>query len=547
MPVMRIVANVMDAYVKQACLAGAQKNTGFKIWRENFRQQGEYLELHRGILPLLPLFSKLFKVVERCGAVPGEFWDLASPVVGKGGKWYAGLYKRYIRNGLHGPSGDDNIKTMYLPRSSRWSMTRRRRRPNLFSWAVFGLVVLFGYYFNQVYLPAQPNPFDATPTATRSAESFTSEAEQLFRDGRLLQAIDAYKDAINASPQNPTLYIALARTQVWAGRPEEAQANAENAILLSPDNAMAHAVLAWALDFQGKNSEALERIDQALALDPNNAIAHAYRVEILIDSQDFANIEKAIDVSRNALALDPDALETRRARAYLLEATQNYEEAILYYRSAIEVNPNIPILHLELGRNLRIMNVYDDAIREFTIANTLNPTDPEPDLLISRTYATIGDYAKAIQYAETAVNDRKTDSYLRGNLGVMLFRNFLYSQAVEQLRLAINGGTTDEGLPIIGIPLSSDLRIAEYYYTYGMALARTNECGEALKISQLLQSAIPNDENAAFAAQEMIRICQENLENPPTDVPTEESVATEESATLDTETQTPLPEGTATP
>jgi tetratricopeptide (TPR) repeat protein len=244
-------------------------------------------------------------------------------------------------------------------------------------------------------------------------------------------------------------------------------------------------------------------------------------VEILIDSQAFANIETAIQVSKDALALNPDALETRRARGYLLEATSNYEEAIQFYRSAIEVNPYIPILHMELGRNLRFLEVYDEAIKEFTVANTLNPADPEPDLLISRTYATIGDYAKAIQYAEQAVKDRSTDASLRGNYGVMLYRNFLYQQALEQLTLAVKGGKAEDGLPILGLALTPGGRVVEYYYTYGLALARTYQCGEALKIAQQLQSTVPEDENAAFAASETIRICQENLENPPVEIPTE--------------------------
>ena len=88
-------------------------------------------------------------------------------------------------------------------------MTRRRKRPNLFSWVILGLVLLFGYYLNQVYLPAQPNPFEATPTATRSPESLATEAEQLFKDGKLPQSIEAYKEAIKASPQDPALYIAI--------------------------------------------------------------------------------------------------------------------------------------------------------------------------------------------------------------------------------------------------------------------------------------------------------------------------------------------------
>jgi tetratricopeptide (TPR) repeat protein len=434
---------------------------------------------------------------------------------------------------------------MYLPRSSRWSMTRRRKRPNLFSWTVFGLVILFGYYLNQVYLPAQPNPFEPTPTVTRSAESLSTEAADLFKQGKLLQAVTAYEAAINASPQDPSLYIELARVQMFAGQFKDAQTNAENALLLNPNSSMAQAVLAWSKDFQGNNADALADIERAIELDPNNAIAHAYKVEILIDSGSFANIEKAIKVSQDALALNPDLLETRRARAYLLEATSNYEEAIQFYRSAIELNPYIPILHIELGRNLRFLEVYDEAIEEFTLANTLNPPDPEPDLFISRTYATIGDYAKAIQYAETAVKDRTTDASLRGNWGVMLFRNFQYDQAVEQLRLAVTGGTAEDGLPIIGLSLAAGGRVVEYYYTYGLALARTNQCGEALKVAQQIQTAVSEDENASFAAEETIRICQENLENPPTDEPTEEP--TEEAATSEPATEPPAPEVTATP
>ena len=428
-------------------------------------------------------------------------------------------------------------------------MTRRRKRPNLFGWTVFGLVVLFGYYFNQVYLPAKPNPFDATPTVTRSPESFVTEAEELFRQGKLPQSIDAYQSAINASPQSPALYIALARTQVWAGQYEEAQANAENAILLNPENSTAHAVRAWALDFQGDNSKAMDAITQAIDLDPNNALAHAYFVEILVDSNSFDNYGKAAEESKKALALDSNLMEARRARGYILSTLgsegNNYELAVQEYRAAIELNPNIPLLRIELGQNLRMLQVYDEAIDEFTFANTLNPPDPEPDFLISRTYATIGEYTKALQYAETAMKDEPTSPGLHGNYGVMLYRNFLYQQALDELSLAVNGGKTEDGFPIKGLSLTTNARVAEYYFTYGLALARLNQCGKALPVAQSLQTNVPADENATFAASEIIRICQENLENPPVDTPVSTTAEATEEPTV-TETETPA-EGTATP
>ena len=427
-------------------------------------------------------------------------------------------------------------------------MTRRRKRPNFFGWAVFGLIVLFGYYLNAVYLPAQPNPFEATPTPTRSPESLVTEAQSLFQDGKLLQAIEAYEGAIKANPQDPTLYIALARIQVFAGLPDEAQANAENAILLSPNNSMAHAVRGWALDYvEGKNSDALEEVDKAINLDPKNAVAHAYKAEILIDSGLFDNLDDAAQASRDALNLDPNLLETRRARAYVLEATGNYEEAIQYYRSAIELNKNLAMLHMELGRNLRFALVYTDAIQEFTLANTLDPADPEPDYLISRTYATTGEYEKALQYAETAVKDGPTEPRYRGNYGVMYYRNFKYTEAVEQLGLAVNGGKSESGLPIRPLALNDDPRVAELYFTYGLALARTNQCGQALPISQTLQSKFPEDEIVLEAANTIIEVCQENLENPPTDTPIPTDEATSPPEDTATPEATSTPEATVTP
>jgi tetratricopeptide (TPR) repeat protein len=422
-------------------------------------------------------------------------------------------------------------------------MNRRRRRPNYFGWVVFGLVVLFGYYFNQVYLPASPLLAGATPTATRSPESYATEAENLFIEGKLTQAIEAYQAAINASPQDPALYVALARVQVWAGQYEEAQANAERALLLNNTNAMAHAVHAWALDFQdGKNGQALEAIDEALKLDPNNAVIQAYYVEILVDSG-FENYEKAAEVSRVALALDPNIVETHRARGYLLNATNtdgtNIELAIREYDEAIKLNPNLALLHMEQGQNYRAISARDEAIQEFTLANTLNPADPEPDYWISRTYATFGEYAKALQYADSAVQNSPGDASLRGNLGVMYYRNLLWVEAVQELGLAIFGGTTQDGVELKGIPLANSPRIAEYYFTFGLALARTNQCGEALQIVQELQSKVPTDEIAMDAANRTIEICQENLNNPAVDTPVPTSPV--ETPVGPAETETPLP------
>ncbi|MFN2152360.1 MAG: hypothetical protein ACK2T5_12230, partial [Anaerolineales bacterium] len=85
-------------------------------------------------------------------------------------------------------------------------------------------------------------------------------------------------------------------------------------------------------------------------------------------------------------------------------------------------------------------------------------------------------------------------------------------EAIDQLSLAIQGGITEDGEVIEGLPLDYDLRIIEYYSTYGLTLARANRCGQAIPIFQTMLSVVPNNEVAVFNAEAGLEICQQNLE-----------------------------------
>lgn len=418
---------------------------------------------------------------------------------------------------------------MYLRRKPKWSMTRKRRKVNWFMVMVLLILIAMGWYVNSVIVPTIPPPFVPTPTATRSPESYVAEAEASFTDGKLLQAIDFYQQAVKANPSDDAVYVAMGRVQVFAGLYKDAQSSAEAAILLNANNSRAHAVRAWALDFQGDYLGAEASIKRALELDPNSGFAHAIYTEILVDAflagtGPFENLAKAAEESKVALALEPNTIETHRARGYILEATANYEEAIAEYQAAIAINGNISDLHIALGRNYRAQQVYDLAVEEFTRANALNPSDPTPDLLMSRTYATIGEFAKAAQYGESAVKDAPTDASLRGNYGVMLYHTADWAEAIVQLGLTVNGGRTPDGDTVEAIPLSTDTRVVEYYFTYALALARLSRCGEALPIANTILGRVPSDEIAVANANEVFTICEENLAAAPTSTQAEATV-----------------------
>jgi tetratricopeptide (TPR) repeat protein len=237
-------------------------------------------------------------------------------------------------------------------------------------------------------------------------------------------------------------------------------------------------------------------------------LAEVYGLQYVEDG-DFTVLEEARAISQKAEALSPNALETYRARGYILYLYGQYHEAVLQYEKAINLNPNIADLYLALGRVYRTNELaeYNLATDAFRQADILNPADPLPDFLLSRVYFTQGEFTSAIQYAENAVRDEPSNPDWHGNLGTLLYRNGEYGKAIMELGLVIKGGQTDEGVVVVPLPLSYDT--AAYFYTYGLTLAKVGECGEALQISQALIQNVANDEFAVFNAQEIINICQQ--------------------------------------
>ena len=399
-------------------------------------------------------------------------------------------------------------------------MTRRRKPIHPFRILFLLILIAIAVYVNQVVIPTIPPPFVATATPTRQPESYLSEAEGLFSDGKLLQSISVYQEAISLQPNNPATYIALARIQIFAGQYKAALTNAENSLLLSTNSSMAYAIRGWAFTKLGDYVSAETAIKKAIEIDANNGQAHAYYAELLgemylANTGPFDSLDLAIEESRVATSLSPNSIEANVSRGFILEITDNREQAVQAYIAAININPNIPEVHLALGRTYKVLGAIGNAIDEYTLANTLNPADPLPDLYTSRAYAANGDFAKAIQSAELAVSNAPTDAYMYGNLGLMLYRNYQWPDSITQFSIAIHGGTSSDGQEIKPLTLvGDDLYITEYYYSYALVLAHTNHCSEVLEIAKLILDRVPSDEVATFNAQEALNLCEASLLTP---------------------------------
>ncbi|HMK07400.1 MAG TPA: tetratricopeptide repeat protein [Anaerolineales bacterium] len=403
---------------------------------------------------------------------------------------------------------------MYLS-GSKWNMRRKRPRANL--WRVLALLALIGafVYIEQILVPTVPPLFVPTPTPTRSPATYALEAESFFQAGRLDQAAQSYRLAIEANPQDADLYVALARVLVFAGQAQEAETQARNALLINPDLPAAHAVLGWALDFQGADHlvEAEAEVRAALQANPDYALGHAYLAEILIDEYVLLNegdYRDAVSAAERAVQLDPNIVETHRARGYVLENTSNYADALSEYQRALAINPNLWQLHLALGDMYLSQPLpdLDKAVQSYLNASAFDPTNPEPLRRIAKAYSNFGEYGKASQYANDAVNLAPSDAGLHGDLGVSYFKNNDFEQAAAELSLAVRGGTTGNGVTVLGLPIDPESpRVVSFYYTLGLALAHLDRCSEASPIFEALLRGVPDDDVAVANATEGLVMC----------------------------------------
>ena len=125
----------------------------------------------------------------------------------------------------------------------------------------------------------------------------------LRRDGRVLEAIDQYEQAVQIKPDYAEAYNNLGVALWQEGRVPEATSRYERALRIKPDYAEAHNNLGGALEQAGNASEAVAQYQQAIQLQPNYLAAH-YNLGRALERAGQTN--GAIEQYEQALRINPD-------------------------------------------------------------------------------------------------------------------------------------------------------------------------------------------------------------------------------------------------
>lgn len=281
------------------------------------------------------------------------------------------------------------------------------------------------------------------------AETTSRVADQLLRDGRYREAVDAYRQAIAERPVDPAPVKGLAEAYEKLGESDAARVSYEQAIKLEPNSAELRVKLASTLADEGANADAEASYRQAIALRPDYLKAHA-RLGYLLDDlgrkaearAEYAWVERAYQQALTTAPSDDPDLWDDFGRVLTAcerpdDATRAYTRAVDLYKKRLEGSPRDPDLFAGLGFVLDELGQSQQAADAYKHAIDLRPNDGVAVFNRGVVLEHLGAYQEAVDAYRRAVELSPNDSDAQAALGAALGKAGRYQEAEDVCRKAI--------------------------------------------------------------------------------------------------------------
>ena len=218
----------------------------------------------------------------------------------------------------------------------RGAASQPKRRKSLVAYGV-GAVLLLGLVVGALLLGRSGPAVDASPLA----QAYQALQEQAYADAdaRFQQLLGNANPALQGQA-----YAGLAATAFAQGDEQQALDYAEQAERAAPDTAYQHVIRGHIYMQRGQTPQAADAYRAATAksnaLPWQQAIAYDRLGRIFASQGDASQALAAYD---RAIEQDRDMATVYANKGHALEQTGNMQEAIAYYRKALDIDPKDPL------------------------------------------------------------------------------------------------------------------------------------------------------------------------------------------------------------
>jgi tetratricopeptide (TPR) repeat protein len=239
-------------------------------------------------------------------------------------------------------------------------------------------------------------------TASGLDSGAIAQAAAAFRRGDLSEAAQRLTTAIELAPDRAEPHRLLGLVQRAARRFDEAIDSLHAAVRLDPGDERPRIDLADALVASGQLDEAARQLGQTLATFPSSGRAR-YSLGLVYQRQ--GRYPQARQEFARSIAMKPllGANSVFQTVGALARAQQEYDAAIEAFSSRVDLVPNDPQAHRELGDMYFRQGRHDEALAEFTASLLLDRKQPEAFTSIGQVHLRAGRFQSAADAARQAI------------------------------------------------------------------------------------------------------------------------------------------------
>jgi len=179
------------------------------------------------------------------------------------------------------------------------------------------------------------------------------------KEDKLFWPEGVLRKAIELSPKNDGICVALGMNCQIEGRLSEAEDFYKKAIELNPENDMAYFGLGFVYHMEGRFLEAESLVKKAIELNPKNAWAYVILGEVYNRTDRPAKVE---ELFRKAVELSPngDVWAYDRLGSFLFKEGR-FSESEEVLKKAIELNPGEAGAYLSLGFKYQVQGRFSES------------------------------------------------------------------------------------------------------------------------------------------------------------------------------------------
>jgi tetratricopeptide (TPR) repeat protein len=226
------------------------------------------------------------------------------------------------------------------------------------------------------------------------------EAESVFLERRYDEATDLFVRYTELRSENPWGFYMLGLSAWKSDQHGLAEDAFQSALELDPYHVKSWINLARVLLDQERSEEALEMIDEALAIEPESSVG--LRLQGRAYHQ-LGRLDEAIDSYRQSILIDNSDGWSMNNMGLILIEQERFEEALMPLARAVELEPEIPIFHNNLGVALERTGHYRAAEDAFRSVLTLDETYLKAEVSLARIEGVEEDpYTLPVDIAELA-------------------------------------------------------------------------------------------------------------------------------------------------